>query len=369
MSTQPLLNALRVAFFIGTLCAVFTTLRWGQLRRHVVKLDASLIQRHTEGPTESFEAALADLRAGEEEKGLDALTDLAEDLRDVRLGTRLAGVRTNTLDQLSARHLAADRNEEAMAWTEELLEYNPRDFPALVRRAELHRRAGNDAAELVDIDAAFKVGAAPGPAIGPFIDAMARRGQREELATALLGLGHAGPLVLPVGGWEFRWSNGANSNYAITIDLLPEKVEGTGFLRGGTRKLPNRAATIQQMRVDLPQGIHAKLRSVTVELSIQDGTKRIIDLTNSLRMSHLTEMDGGWLLADGRPDPYIVMQSPEPDAFGGVLHASVTLDVVPMLPASAIELFAGGITDEERAAWTERFGAEMVAALEASLDH
>ncbi len=317
----------------------------------------------------AFDAAIGDMRSGKEEEGLSELADLAEDLRDVRLGTRLAALRTNTLEKLGTSHLAADRDEEAMAWTEELLLHNPRDFPALVRRAELHRRAGNEAAELADIDAAFKVGAAPGPAIGPFIDAMARRGQREELATALLGLGHAGPLILPTGGWEFRWSNGANSNYAIVVDLLPQRDEGTGFLRGGTRKLPNRSATIQEMRVDLPQGVHAKLRSLTIELSIQDGTKRIIDLSDSLRMSHLTKMEDGALKANGRVDPYIVLQSAEPNAFGGVLHASVTLDIAPMLPASALELFAGGITDEEREDWTQRFGEEMVSALEVSLEH
>ncbi len=367
MSTRPLLNALRIAFLLGSLCAVFTALQWKRVRPYTVKLDKYLVERLTKEPTETFDAAIAQLKAGEEEAGLSALTKLAGDLRDVRLGTRLATVKTDTLDELGARLLAAGKHEEAMQWTEELLDYDPRDFPALIRRAELHRLTGNDESELEDIQAAFRVGAAPGPAIGPFIDAMARRGRRDEIAEALLGLGHSGPLVVPPTGWEFRWAEASEADYAGAVDFSPKPDPLTGRLRGETPTQPGVTITVQHLRVDLPQGLHAALQSLEVDLTIQDGSKRSIGLAEVVRTSHLEPQEGGGFVAQGLADPYLVMEVPGSSAWEGVAQVSITMDIHPLLPPAAAELFQEGISAEEREAWGQQFGVNMVSALEVGL--
>ena len=320
-------------------------------------------------PSKALDAATAKLKAGDEERGLRELADLAEELRHVRLGTRLEEVRTKALDLLGERLLAADRNDEAMDWTQELLEFNPRDFPALVRRAELHRRAGNDDLELTDIYAAFRVGATSGPAILPFVDAMVRRGRREELAVALLELGDIGPTTLPSQGWEFRWSNGANAKYVVNAPLTPRRDRATGLMRSEIPPRLGQPATMHRIRVDLPGGTFAELRDMKVELVTVDGSTTSLDLSHVMIANDLKTIKGGGYSATGKIDPFLVLESPEASPLNGVRRAIVTFDVTPLLPESARQLFADGLTDAERQTWTEQFGEDKVAILEASLGH
>jgi tetratricopeptide (TPR) repeat protein len=332
-----------------------------------MRFDRYLVERLTKKPTETLEAAVAQLKAGEQEDGLRALSALAEDLRDVRLRTRLQAVRTRTLDQLGGALLAAGRHDEAMQWTQELLEYDPRDFPALVRRAELHRRAGNDEAELADIRAAFHVGGATGQASGPFIGAMARHGLREELATSLLRLGRSGPLQLPARGWQLRWTEAPGSSYGSIVNLTPQIDPGTGRLRCAAPMQAGVSAAAHQIRVDLPQGVHASLQDLQLEVTLEDGSQRTLGAPQIVQAHHLETTGDAGFRAEGMPDPFVVFESPGAELLRGVKHISMTLEGHPLLPLAARELFRGGLRPDERAAWTLRFGADLVSALEETL--
>lgn len=368
MSTRPLLNALRIAFLLGSVCAVATTLQWDRLRPYALRFDRYLVERLTKKPTETLEAAVAQLKAGEQEDGLRALSALAEDLRDVRLRTRLQAVRTRTLDQLGGALLAAGRNDEAMQWTEELLEYDPRDFPALVRRAELHRRAGNDESELADIRAAFHVGGATGQASGPFIGAMARHGLREELATSLLRLGLSGPLRLPSRGWQLRWTEAPGSSYGSTMNLIPQFDPGTGRLRCTAPMQAGKAVAAQRIRVDLPQRVHASVQDLQLKVTLEDGSQRTLGAPQIVQTHHLVTTDSPGFRAEGSPDPFVVFESTGAELLKGVKHIEVTLEGHPLLPPAARELFRGGLRPDERAAWVTRFGADLVSALEETFE-
>ncbi|QDV05136.1 hypothetical protein Poly30_06310 [Planctomycetes bacterium Poly30] len=366
MRTQLILNALRIVFLLASVAAVATALGWDRIKVHVDPYDEALIERHLRGPTEALAAARASLEAGETERGLGQLAALAEELRGVRLGTRLEPVRTATLDLLSDRHLVAGHDEEAMAWTEELLQYNPRDFPALLRRAELHRRAGRDALELADVEAAYRVGAASGAAIAPYVSAMARRGRSEEVAEALLALGSQGPLVIPTRDWEFRWAPGGDFAFEPGTGLRVSAMDDTGGYTG-IPALPAGSIRARSVRVDLPPGCHMALRALDVALEAGGGEVTHLTLQDLAVANHLTAQPDGTFVADGQLDPYVILQRDGAAAVEGIEGITVGLALAPALPAAVGTLFPEGLSDEQRSRWTARHGAELVNALEVGL--
>ncbi|MEM8710156.1 MAG: hypothetical protein AAGG01_04335 [Planctomycetota bacterium] len=368
MSTRRLLDLLRLLSLAGALAAIGVAWFWERIRVHIDPYDERMVSELLEGPQASFESAVAALRAGDRAAGIESLAALATELEDVRLGARLETLKTSTLDLLTAELVAAERLDEAVRYSDELLDFNPRDFPARLRRAEIHRRLGNDAEELADLTAAYAVGAASGAATAPFVDAMARRGDREAVATALLELGNSGPLVLPVDGWEFRTAPGPDFAFAPPDSVQFTQEQASRYT--WRLDLSEAPRTIRSVRIDLPSASQILVRSASVQMVSRTGEARELGVSDLVVANHMTKEPSGALLSAGELDPYLILMSSDGADSGALQNAKVievTLEMAPALSSAARDLFAGGVDAEERARWTGTFGEEAVKTLEASL--
>lgn len=376
MTSRRFLNLIRFVCLACAAAAIATAWSWDRIRVHIDPWDEARIAGLMGGPEAALAGAIDQLRAGQREDGIKELMDLGKGLSSVRLGSRLEHVKTTTLDLLCGELLAADRLDEALEWSDELLRFNPRDFPARVRRGEIHRRLGNEAEELMDLEAAYAVGAASGAGVAPYVEAMTRRGDREAVASALLGAGSVSALEVPLSGWEFRSATGPDFAFqaADPMTLAAAKPTAAETSSRLTWRLDAGAAprTVRSVRVDLPSACLARIGAVAVRLRTTGGDERELDLDDLVVANHMTRSPEGALIAGGELDPYIILMAqtgPEESLLPveEVASVEIFLDVAPSLSDSVRDLFQGGLDEAERTRWTQRFGASAVAALEAGL--
>jgi len=109
------------------------------------------------------------------------------------------------------------------------------------------------------------------------------------------------------------------------------------------------------------------VRAPQLDLLANEGDAASLDLGDLVVADQMESLDSGALLATGQPDPYVILMAKDAPAVTDVTVVRVTLELGPFLGKGARELFAGGLDADERARWTERYGAAAVQTLEAGL--
>jgi hypothetical protein len=362
MSPSRILNVLRTIFFVSALGFGAISAFWPKIYPALSKLDWILIKLHTRDAQGAFDEAQAQMAAGDKDGALRTLTDLAGDLEGVRLGDRLSPLRTEVLDNLAAHHQSSGRMEESLVWTQALLEYDPRDFVSMLRRAELLESLGQSDAAFEQMQAAFAVGSTSGAAQLSYIEMLCQRGMREEVAEVLLGLGRRGPLYVPMRGWDFRWCVSARKDFRPRVDLFLNPGEASGDFEAAI-PIPGAGLTVRGLRIDLPGSSLAWLGKLRCEVLTEDGVAATLTEQDISFMNDMTE-EHGVLVTTGGVDPFVVLYRKDVEAVSGVTGFRVSLQAGSRVPAAAKALLAGPFDPELRAAWSNRYGEAAVLALE-----
>ncbi|MCP3916254.1 MAG: hypothetical protein GY711_11920 [bacterium] len=315
MSFTIFLHFSRALLLLITVLMIVTWQVWTKNPRYINELDyewqTAYVEEH-EGRLKTASLLLGKDR----EAGIEALTELADDLRHIKKRDRLDKFKRTTLTRLMSAHAGQGDLDKALEYADEQLAFDDRDLMHIVTRALLLERIPGRAeeaeqilAELTERIPRFYRGAVA------YSTLLVRRGRVAEAIDITMHAADLGLMDVPLEKWNLYWDPGGGwaSKRRMTMDMSPTHKPDEYWC---SVKLPRDVKGLRKFRIDLPSTASLHLVDWKIGfIAAKDGDERdhvvLIDgLEGVERISQMIE-EGGGVRAEGGLDAYLSYDVPE----------------------------------------------------------
>lgn len=337
---RRILNLIRFVFLLLSLLGVASFYVWNERPQLVQKAHG-----YMRGETlERFKVLERRLKLAEAEGDFEGVmshaTRLEEMTSDVKLGDRASRQRRLALESLVAENRRRGDLRTALEWADELHDFEPRNFPAEIARAELLGDLGLTEDSEALIQKLMKV-AEDSPSTRLVVARSLVRQGDADAVIEFLGEERNIGLLRPKLERSMVWSRGPQKKWEVGYEV--EFTPGPDGRYHYAHEFDDGPHDVQFVRVDLPVGAEMSIRDLRATIERPGIAEPIVlDLEHVVHANHL-QRDGDALIATGKLDPYVTMQSPD------MLKATsieFSMTVIPHLGVPLTEFLASDAAKE-----------------------